>query len=164
MKRSCAGWHDITKINKLTSLADAVALFYMDCCAGITLSTMLAVTYCLSTLTYLYPRDVFVRLPQRFSFFLPSLQLFSFFKQAHLTFSIRLLQPSLSSRSLPELPSLTTTTTTSLRGLEHSCGNQGRCGLRRRRLKSFLINGDFSFKCDHKLQNWETANVSKDIQ
>lgn len=64
----------MTEINRLTSLADPVALFYMDCCASISLSAMLAVTRCRSVLTYSDQRDVFC---SSFPFF-PTL-LFLFF-------------------------------------------------------------------------------------
>lgn len=99
----------MTEINRLMSLADPVALFYMDCCASISLSAMLAVTRCRSVLTYSDQRDVFC---SSFPFFShPPLPFFFSFKQAHLTFSIPLQRPSLGSQSLLKLPPPPQTTT-----------------------------------------------------
>lgn len=47
------------KLKRLTCRADPVALFSVDCCAGISPSAMLAVSCCRPVLTYSYHRDVF---------------------------------------------------------------------------------------------------------
>lgn len=121
MKWSRAGpVSDMTLQRSINRWFTQILLPFSLCCwASITLSAMLATTYCLC---------IHAKPPQTawaFSFFHPPLPFYSlFFKQAFLTFSIPLQKPSLSSQSLLKLQppppphTHTTAAATSLRGPE----------------------------------------------